>query len=206
MKVLITCPPMLGMIDHFRAIFETRGIALTCPATAQALTVQQLMPLVSEHDGWIVGDDPANRQVLSAGASGRLKAVVKWGVGVDNVDFDARRDLGLAVTNTPGVFGAEVADVALGYLIGLARETFAIDRGVRAGLWPKPRGISLSEKTVALIGYGDIGRSLFAQACCLRSAGHNLRSWHQGCRDCRGGDLARENSRGGLCRGDVCPD
>jgi D-3-phosphoglycerate dehydrogenase len=41
----------------------------------------------------------------------------------------------------------------------LARETFEIDRGVRAGQWPKPRGISLSGKTVALVGFGDIGRN-----------------------------------------------
>lgn len=170
MKVLVTCPPMLGMIESFRPLFEARGIALTCPATKQVLSVQQLLPLVSEHDGWIVGDDPANREVLTAGARGKLKAVVKWGVGVDNVDFSACRDLGLAVANTPGVFGAEVADIALGYVIGLARETFLIDREVRAGQWPKPRGISLNGKTAALVGFGDIGRSLLPRlvACGVR--------------------------------------
>jgi D-3-phosphoglycerate dehydrogenase len=44
-------------------------------------------------------------------------------------------------------------------VIALARDTFLIDRGVRAGDWPKPRGISLAGKTVALVGFGDIGKN-----------------------------------------------
>ena len=77
----------------------------------------------------------------------------------DNVDFAACKDLGIPITNTPNMFGGEVADIAVGYVIALARQTFEIDRGVRAGEWPKPRGISLAGKTVALVGYGDIGKN-----------------------------------------------
>jgi D-3-phosphoglycerate dehydrogenase len=57
------------------------------------------------------------------------------------------------------MFGAEVADIAMGYVTALARETYEIDRAVRDGDWPKPRGISLTGKTVALVGFGDIGKS-----------------------------------------------
>jgi D-3-phosphoglycerate dehydrogenase len=57
------------------------------------------------------------------------------------------------------MFGGEVADIAVGYVISLARHTFEIDRGVRMGEWPKPCGISLAGRTVAVVGYGDIGRS-----------------------------------------------
>ena len=80
-------------------------------------------------------------------------------MGVDNVDFTAFEKAGIPVTNTPGMFGEEVADIALGYVIGLARQTFAIDRGVRNGQWPKPTGMSLAGKNVALVGFGDIGRN-----------------------------------------------
>src|SRR3546814_16219871 len=58
------------------------------------------------------------------------------------------------------MFGGEVADVAVGYVIGLARQLFVIDRGIRAGEWPKPAGMSLAGKRVALVGFGDIGRSV----------------------------------------------
>ena len=44
-------------------------------------------------------------------------------------------------------------------MIALARHTVEIDRGVRSGTWPKPRGLSLAGRTVAVVGYGDIGRN-----------------------------------------------
>lgn len=159
MKVLVTCPPMLGMIDSFRSIFEQHGVEVTAPKVVQTLSVEELKVLVPQHDGWIIGDDPATREVFTAGKAGRLKAAVKWGIGVDNVDFAACKDLGILIINTPNMFGGEVADIAVGYVIALARETFEIDRVVRQGHWPKPRGISLSGKNVALIGFGDIGKS-----------------------------------------------
>lgn len=159
MKVLVTCPPMLGMIDSLRPIFEKHGVEVTAPKVVQTLSVEELVHIVPQHDGWIVGDDPATREVFTAGKAGKLKAAVKWGIGVDNVDFTACKDLSIPITNTPNMFGAEVADIAMGYVIALARETFQIDDGIRRGQWPKPRGISLAGKTVALVGYGDIGKS-----------------------------------------------
>ncbi len=159
MKILVTCPPMLGMIDSFIPLFNKYGVEVTTPKVVQTLSVDELKELVPQHDGWIIGDDPATREVFEAGKQGKLKAAVKWGIGVDNVDFAACKDLDIPIINTPDMFGAEVADIAMGYVIALARETFQIDRNIRDGLWPKPRGISLSGKSVALVGYGDIGRN-----------------------------------------------
>lgn len=159
-KILVTCPPMLRMIDQFRPLFVAKDVELTAPNVVQTLSVEELKVLVPQHDGWIIGDDPATREVFEAGRAGRLRAAVKWGIGVDNVDFAACEMLGIPITNTPNMFGSEVADMAVGYVIALARQTFAIDRAVREGRWIKPAGISLGGKTVALIGYGDIGRNV----------------------------------------------
>jgi D-3-phosphoglycerate dehydrogenase / 2-oxoglutarate reductase len=159
MKVLVTCPPMLRLISEFKPIFASKGIEIDCPNVAQTLSVEELKSLVPQYDGWIIGDDPANQEVLAAGKAGKLKAAVKWGVGVDNVDFAAARELDLPIANTPQMFGGEVADVAVGYVIALARQTVMIDRGVRDSKWLKPAGISLSGKKVALVGFGDIGRN-----------------------------------------------
>jgi len=150
---------MLGMIESFRYLFAERGIELSAPNVVQTMSVDELKEIVPQHDGWIIGDDPATREVFEAGKAGNLKAAVKWGIGVDNVDFDACKDLDIPIINTPDMFGREVADVAMGYVIALARETFEIDRAVRKGEWIKPRGISLSGKTAALVGFGDIGQS-----------------------------------------------
>lgn len=170
MKVLVTCPPMLGMIDEFLPLARAQGIDMVPAKVTQTLSEDELIATLPAYDGWIIGDDPATRRVFEAAKAGRLKAAVKWGIGVDNVDFAACKDLGIPIINTPQMFGGEVADVALAYVIGLARELFAVDRGVRAGGWPKPAGISLAGKTAGLVGFGDIGRALARRllACDMR--------------------------------------
>ncbi len=160
MRILITCPPMIGLIDRFEPMLRERGFDFDIPDFVQVMSEEALVEIIGDYDGWIIGDDPATEAVFAAGVAGQLRAAVKWGVGVDNVDFDAARSLGIEIAHTPQMFGEEVADVALGYLIGLARELFAIDRAVRNGRWEKYRGISLSGKTAALVGFGDIGRAL----------------------------------------------
>lgn len=159
MRIVITCPPMLRGIDRFRSIFAERGLEIETPNVVQILTREELLALIPQFDGWIIGDDPATAEIFEAGKAGKLKAAVKWGVGVDNVDFQACKRLGIPISNTPGVFGREVADIAMSYVTALARQTFMVDTGVKAGKWPKPAGISLSERTVALVGFGDIGRN-----------------------------------------------
>jgi D-3-phosphoglycerate dehydrogenase len=159
-RVLVTCPPMLGLIDEFQGAFREKGLECVPAKVTQVLSVDELKQLTPQFDGWIIGDDPANREVIQMAVKGRLRAAVKWGVGVDNVDFVAFRDHGVPVENTPGVFGSEVADVALTYALGLARETYFIDRDIRLNNgWPKPSGISMSRRTVAIVGFGDIGRA-----------------------------------------------
>ncbi len=159
MKVLVTCPPFLRRIDEFRAIFEEKGIELITPNVVQVMTEDELVELVPTVDAWIIGDDPATERVFTAGKAGQLKAAVKWGVGVDNVDFAACKKLGIPISNTPQMFGGEVADLALTYLLALARHTHTIDQEVKKGNWPKPAAMSIAGKTVAVVGLGDIGRN-----------------------------------------------
>jgi D-3-phosphoglycerate dehydrogenase / 2-oxoglutarate reductase len=157
--VLVTCPPMLGQIGLFTEYAAERGLRLHPAKVTQILSEEELIALLPGYDGWIIGDDPATRAVFVAGQTGRLKAAVKWGIGVDNVDFAACKELGIPIINTPMMFGTEVADVATAFVIGLARQIFLIDRGVRAGKWLKPAGISLTGRRVGVIGLGDIGRN-----------------------------------------------
>jgi len=157
MKVLVTCPPMLRAIDQLRYLFEEKNIELVTPEVIQILTEDELLELVPTVDAWIIGDDQANEKVFTAGKNGKLKAAVKWGVGVDNVDFKACEKLGIPIQNTPRMFGNEVADMAMAYFTGLLRDSYKVDREVRNGNWIKPAGMSSTEKTVALIGLGDIG-------------------------------------------------
>ena len=159
-RILVTCPPMLRMIDEVRHLYDEKGVELILPNVVQTLSEEELMELLPDVDGWIIGDDPASRRVFESGVKGRLKAAVKWGVGVDNVDFKACEDLGIPITNTPNSFGGEVADLAVGYLIGVARSSYQIHEAIKKGGWIKPSGQTIAGKTAAVIGLGDIGRNV----------------------------------------------
>lgn len=157
---------MIGSKNRFHQRFVDKNIELHIPEFTQTVSEERLIELVPKFDGWIIGDDPATEAVIQAGARGSLRAAVKWGIGVDNVDFIACEKYNVKVTNTPNMFGSEVADTAFAYTVGLARQLFFVDRSIRKDEWPKIQGISLKGKIVGVVGYGDIGRNLTQRLLC----------------------------------------
>ena len=97
-----------------------------------------------------------------------LKAIVKYGVGVDNIDVEAATRRNVMVVNCPEYGADTVADHAFALLMCLARKIIHIDRATRetAWVWPAPefRGVDLAGKTLGLIGFGSIGRAMSRRA------------------------------------------
>lgn len=94
----------------------------------------------------------------------KAEMVASFGVGYDHVDSAYAREHGIIVTHTPDVLTEEVADTALGLLIGSLREFIRADRFVRSGQWekgdyPLTRG-SLRDRTVGIVGLGRIGKAV----------------------------------------------
>ena len=164
MNILLTCPPMINQIDKMENIIKKYDFKIDIPHFTAVMTEDELCKIIGNYDGWIIGDDPCTENVIKAGIKGNLKALVKWGVGVDNVDFEACKKYNIPVTNTPAMFGEEVSDIAINYLLTLTRETHIINKKVREGVWYKPAGKTLTGRKVALIGFGDIGRCV-ARKC-----------------------------------------
>lgn len=160
MNILITCPPMIKRINEYKTLFENNNLKYFCPNFVQVMSEDELVNILPLYDGWIIGDDPATERVFSAGKRGKLKVAVKWGVGTDNVDFEACKKLNIPITNIPNVFGEEVSDVGIGMLLNITRHLHDINIETKHGNWIKPSGMSLSGKKCCLIGFGDIGRSM----------------------------------------------
>ncbi len=159
-RVLVTCTPMLKSLDECQERFKAEHLEVVAPDVGQQLSEAELLDMVADFDGVITGDDPFTEQVLRVGRQGRLRAIVKWGIGLDAIDLDAARKLGVFVSNTPGTFNDEVADTALGYTLLLARKLHTIDTAVHQGEWPKIQGTSLRGKIAGIIGVGNIGSAL----------------------------------------------
>jgi D-3-phosphoglycerate dehydrogenase len=162
-RVLITCPQMQVAFPTFADRFD--GLEVDLPRVLQALSEPELLEIIDRYDGVIAGDDHFSALVLERAT--RLRVLSKWGVGVDGIDRVAAERLGIHVANTPGAFDGEVADVCVGYLIMLSRGLHLLDRGVRAGYWPKIEGTSLGGRTLGIVGLGGIGRALARRAAAM---------------------------------------
>jgi glyoxylate reductase len=99
-----------------------------------------------------------------------LRLVANYGVGYDHVDVGACRERGIAVTNTPGVLDAAVADLTLALILACRRHVVAGDRFVREGGWrsgwarPQLLGRDLAGSTLGLVGKGRIGSEVARRA------------------------------------------
>jgi D-3-phosphoglycerate dehydrogenase len=87
----------------------------------------------------------------------RLRLISIWGTGTDNVELEACRARGVAVTNTPGVNAHAVAEHTLALMLAVTRRIPAMDHDVRGGQWPRGLLVQLEGKTLGLIGLGAIG-------------------------------------------------
>jgi len=149
---------MLSAMDEFRDRFEDAGIEVVELEVVQQPSETELQGMIGDFDGMIAGDDPLTADVLEH--SGRLRIISKWGVGTDGIDTEAAAARGIEVTRTPNVFGEEVADVAFGYVVTLARQLHRLHGSVMAGEWMKYEGDSLAGRNLGIIGLGDIGRAV----------------------------------------------
>lgn len=166
-KIVIT-PRTFGKLDPAPIDMLTQaGYDLILNPFDRLLNEEELMGLIPEAHGLIVGLDPVSVKVLKKAR--QLKVISKYGVGTDNIDLDTATSMGILVLNAPGTNSGAVAELALGLMLAVARHISESDRKTRLGVWQSYRGIELWGKTLGIIGTGRTGREL-----ALRARGFNM--------------------------------
>ncbi|NLK95123.1 MAG: 3-phosphoglycerate dehydrogenase [Clostridiales bacterium] len=125
---------------------------------------------VREYDVLIVRSaTKVTADVSEKANGGKLKLVIRAGVGVDNIDIPAANANGITVKNTPNASSNSVAELALGHMFALARYIGISNVTMRNGEWNKKKyeGSEIAGKTLGIIGMGRIGHSLAAKADAL---------------------------------------
>lgn len=140
------------------SLLEEKGFNILINEAGKRFTENELIDFLNRCDVAIVGLDKINDDVLSK--TGSLKAVVKYGVGLDNIDFDACEKHGVRVLHTQGVNKRSVAELALGSMLALCRNFYVSSNNHKQGLWQKDGGTQLTGKTVGIIGLGHIGQDV----------------------------------------------
>ena len=104
--------------------------------------------------------------ILDQAQGGRLKLIIRAGVGIDNIDVPYATQKGVVVKNTPNASSESVAELAIGHMFALARFIAISNCTMREGQWNKKKyeGIELGGKTLGIVGMGRIGKALAKKA------------------------------------------
>jgi D-3-phosphoglycerate dehydrogenase len=142
-----------------RAILEPLGCTIE---NRQCRTEQQVAALVADADYVMTQFAPVSAHAIAAMRKARL--IVRYGIGVDNVDLAAAARHGIPVFNVPDYCIDEVADHTLSLILALTRQVVPVTLSVRAGKWAAGRPLedyrALSDMTTGVIGCGRIGRAV----------------------------------------------
>ncbi|MCL1978152.1 MAG: hydroxyacid dehydrogenase [Candidatus Bathyarchaeota archaeon] len=139
-------------------ILQEKGYQVT---TAWNVPKAELSKIIADYDVLIVRSATKVKGELLANAK-NLKVIARVGEGLDNVDFQKANEMGIKVVNTPHVSYMSVAELALGYIIALARNIVQGTISMREGKWEKEQfmGNEINGKTLGIIGCGYIGRTV----------------------------------------------
>jgi D-3-phosphoglycerate dehydrogenase len=98
-----------------------------------------------------------------------LKVIVRGGAGLDTIDHEYARSKGIVVMNTPLANSASVAELAIGYMLMMARSLYRATASVKAEKWDKKSfdGDEIGGKTLGLIGVGNIGKEVAKRAAVM---------------------------------------
>jgi D-3-phosphoglycerate dehydrogenase len=157
-KVLLT-DHTFDPLDIEQRILEPLGAVLDAQ---QCKTVEQLLPLVADADAVLTQFSPVNAQVIAA--MKKVRAIVRYGIGVDNVDLQAAKERGIPVCNVPDYCIDEVADHTLAFLLAITRQVVPNCLGIRGGKWalavPLAEMKTLRDLAVGVVGFGRIGQEV----------------------------------------------
>ena len=157
--------------DGIEASAAEKLTSLGYEVVQQFYPAEELGQALSEFDVLVVRSATKVREPIidEALKAGRLKLVIRGGVGVDNIDVKYAESKGISVRNTPNASSASVAELAIGHMFCLARHIHEANVTVREGKWEKKHynGIELNGKTLGLIGMGRIAKCVADRASAL---------------------------------------
>lgn len=143
--------------EALRTALAARFPAARFNPTGRILAGAELWGFLGRAPAAIVGLERIDAAALDACPA--LRAIAKFGVGLDNVDLPGCAARRIAVLSTPGVNAFAVAELTLGLMIALARRIAIGAHHLRSGRWVKHGGVQILGKTVGLIGLGHVGKA-----------------------------------------------
>lgn len=155
-KVLVTATNYSTYCSAAKALLEENGVEVIENPYGRPMTRDELLTVVGDIDGAVVGVDTWNEKIFAHAP--KLRAMARFGVGVDNIDLAAAKAHGIQVTNAKGMNSNPVAELTVGLILSTLRNVPAFNASIREGKWDRFMGRDLAGMTVGLLGFGDIAQ------------------------------------------------
>lgn len=159
MNKIVISTSSFGKYDNSPLEFcKENGYKVVLNPYMRKVKPHELIELARNAVGLIAGTEIITEDILSKLSF--LKVISRCGVGLDNIDIDAAKRLGIEVFNTPDVPTLAVAELTVELILNLLRKVNPMDRALRKGIWEKQMGNLLYRKKVGILGFGRIGRKV----------------------------------------------
>lgn len=165
-KVLITPKSYHHYSEEAYRMLREHGLEPIANPAGRTLTEDEIVGLAGEGvAGIIVGVDPLPGRVLERLRD--VRAISKYGMGVDNIDTERAAELGIAIRTAQGANNVSVAELAVGLLFAVSRHIPFMTAQVKGGGWERRMGRELTGKRLGLVGGGQIGLEVARRAAAL---------------------------------------
>ncbi len=157
-RILTTCSSFGKVAAETLEMLQETGLEVVTNPYGRKLTKDESLDLMPGFEGMIAGTEKLDREVLSNAPD--LKYICRLGTGMDNVDLEAAKELGIVVENTPDAHVKGVAEITLAGILSVARHLHIADARLKNGTWKKHMGRLLEGKKIGLIGLGRVSKHL----------------------------------------------
>ena len=148
-------------LDNAKKI-EEAGFLLEYNDTRIAYTGKEFSEKTIDADGVIVGVETVDKEYIDSHP--KLKAVVKFGVGVDNIDVEYCKQKGIFVGRTVGSNARSVAETAISFILADSKNLYDSILDTKANEWTKQTGYEIENKVIGIVGFGAIGKKVAEMA------------------------------------------
>ncbi|TGE39107.1 glyoxylate reductase [Desulfosporosinus fructosivorans] len=160
--ILSTSPTFTRYSGRAASILKENNCSLVMIPPNDLRQRTDFKSVLSEAHAWVVGINKVYAEDLECAPN--LKLIIKHGTGVDSIDLKAAAAKGITVANAPGTNANSVADLAFGFILGLARQIVSADKRTRGGFWGPIMGQDVFGKTIGVLGLGQIGKGVIRRA------------------------------------------
>lgn len=161
-KVYIT-PRSITKNGHYSLEkLKRAGLELIFTTPGKQATEEEQLKILPDCVAYLAGIEPISSKVLEEAK--KLKIISRNGVGIDNIDLNAAKRFGIEVKITEGSNSQSVAELAIALMLSAVRAVPICNNHMKNGEWRREKGFELKEKTLGVIGCGNIGKRVAEMA------------------------------------------